>query len=766
MTKSSIPGVNRFRIDKLRKHNVDSCVLCRERKITCSKVCSLCSCFLDNSLDSVPSSQLLNRDSIKDKQIPVDSDEKRDGKTPLNRLTSTLVDKAETQGNESKIIFIKDKKKENKTKDNVKHECLSEIESTDERSIKCNTNLKQSKIHFSETHERNAVNTNEATAAFFQDLEEQTDRFKAMNPNLTNTNSSILLKRAPADQNMDASQSLDDDGLKMAALPHPSLRIGPVFTTLFNSSINQKEKPARLDLNLLKSFFPRKAECDLLMNRYRSSVHPILPILDFQTIYPLYEGFWNDSHTVGISFYILIFTIFYASSVSLYEERSIRPDSATNPDELSQRMSFFVGATEIALAMSEYPRKITLVGLQSSAILYTIVRNDCRTDDSVSIASLVRCAQLIELNRDPSTYHHLNNHKEVQYRRLLWWQIFYLDCTTALSTKLPPLIHSDQYDTQLPAEYQDSRSSGFLMDQAIVFANGRYKWVQCTNNILQQSFCTNLVSEQTRSRIAREIEDLSLFCCSSIQRMLDPMNIMPSQEVFVKFATSVLATLADRCCILSTILFSEKIEEDNNFPKLQNNLSLAQNNQNITSSISNIRHYNLNEELCEKQIHLLTEFVHYGEMPRNSIFVWEIRKFQPIQALLFLLRCLILDVYYTHCTSGVYYSDFSGFKNQPKIKIIERSIQELDYLSQHTTPLCRERWKIVKDLKRITWQTLFKKESLIDNYSTCLHASGSDKSSVCGRNWDELSEEMSNIERIIGENINLKMWDDDAGHFL
>lgn len=108
MTKNSIPGVNRFRIDKLRKHNVESCVLCRERKITCSTVCSLCSCFLANSLDSAPSSQLLKRDSIKDKQMPVDSDEKRDGKTPLNRLTSTLVDKAETRGNESEIIFIKD----------------------------------------------------------------------------------------------------------------------------------------------------------------------------------------------------------------------------------------------------------------------------------------------------------------------------------------------------------------------------------------------------------------------------------------------------------------------------------------------------------------------------------------------------------------------------------------------------------------------------------------------------------------------------------
>lgn len=292
------------------------------------------------------------------------------------------------------------------------------------------------------------------------------------------------------------------------------------------------------------------------MDRYRSSVHPILPILDWQNIYPLYEGFWNDSSKIEISFHIVIFTIFYASSVSLYEERSIRPDTRANSDEQAEKMNFFVGATETALAMSDYRRKVTLVGLQSSTVLYTIVRNDCRTDDSASIASLVRCAQLIDLNRDPSKHHLLDDPKEIQYRRLLWWQILYLDCAIALSTKLPPLILDNEYDTQLPNEYQDSSNVDydFLLDPAVIFANGRYKWVQCTSKILRISFSIRPVSEHTRSRIARDIENLSFCCSSSIQRMLGPINILPSQEAFVKFATSVLSTYADRCYILSTIL--------------------------------------------------------------------------------------------------------------------------------------------------------------------------------------------------------------------
>lgn len=439
------------------------------------------------------------------------------------------------------------------------------------------------------------------------------------------------------------------------------------------------------------------------------------------------------------------------------------PDTRTNSDELAEKMNFFVGATEIALAMSDYPRKVTLVGLQSSAVLYTIVRNDCRTDDSVSIASLVRCAQLIELNRDLSKYHLLDDPKEIQYRRLLWWQIFYLDCATALSTKLPPLIVDNEYDTQLPNEYQDSSNGDFLLDQAIIFANGRYRWVQCTSKILRTSFSIKPVSEHTRSKIARDIENLSLCCSSSIQRMLDPINILPSQEAFVKFATSVLSTYADRCYILSTILFPDQSKGDDFF---QINPPLAKKSQKMTSSISNIGGYEINQELCEKQIHLLTEFVHYGEMPRNSIFVWEIRKFQHIQAILSLLRCLILEVNYARYTNEFVLSDFCSFKNQPKIKIIEKSVKELDYLSRHTTRLCQERWKILKGLKRITWQTLFEKISSSDCFLASNDEYCSDLASVTGKSWHELNQEMSDIEQLINENINLKIWDNASGHYI
>lgn len=109
--------------------------------------------------------------------------------------------------------------------------------------------------------------------------------------------------------------------------------------------------------------------------------------------------------------------------------------------------------------------------------------------------------------------------------------------------------------------------------------------------------------------------------------MLGPINILPSQEAFVKFATSVLSTYADRCYILSTILFRDQSKGADFLHKFQINSPLAKKSQKVTSFISNIGGYKIDQELCGKQIHLLTEFLHYGEMPRNSIFVWEIQKF-------------------------------------------------------------------------------------------------------------------------------------------
>lgn len=549
-------------------------------------------------------------------------------------------------------------------------------------------------------------------------------------------------------------------------LVHPEMRVGSVFTKLFNSSLNLAERSLPMDLELLYSFIPSKDEADILMDRYRSSVHPIIPILDWQTISPLYESFWNDKTSVNISFYITLFTIFYASSVSLYEERCIRVDDTVDRAELIKKMKYYVGATEAALVMDNFPNRISLVGLQASTILYTIVRNDCKTDDFVSISTLVRYSQLLELNRDPQNYHHLTDSKKVQLRRLLWWQIYFLDCTTALSTNLSPLIQHCEYDTQLPNEFKKRFNGQYMLDQAIAFANGRYRWAECTNKLLKASFSVKPPSEQTVVRLTREIENLS-FCCSSlIQRMLDPLNIMPSEEQFVVFATSVLSTLEDRCFILLDVLFSDQKVVTSPEEGISTRDPPTERKAIDTSSVANLDLVFLKEATCEKQLHLLSEYLIYGSMPRNAIFVWEIRKYQPIQTLLSILRSIVLDAMDKNFS-------LTSSRIKKRVEIVEEVFSKLNYLSEHTTKLCKQRWKMLKELKDITWDSLFRGDSSTTSTPSdapSIPASvlphSNNLNLLIENDWDEICKEMASIQSIIDDNINLKVWDDASGHYV
>lgn len=731
MSKNSFPGTAHFRVDKFPANKTKSCMECRGKKRKCSReypTCSYCSrhrrlCVYgvnDTSPTEKHARLLMNLKGSMDQHTNVQKNSENVFEN-YDRPTPELFSEQTSQQEPQRVNV----KRESEVLDELPSDGLPAAKT---RKSECLSSLKK-----------------------------QTADLKSLRPQITEFDESFILD--PQYETRPRAESYNK------RLVHPEMRVGSVYTKLFNSSLNLNEQSVPPDLDLLESFIPNKAEADVLMDRYRSSVHPIVPILDLQTIFPLYERFWGNKESVSISFYIIIFTIFYASSVSLFEERCIRIDETVDREELIKKMKFFVGATEAALVMDDFPSKISLVGLQASTILYTIVRNDCKTDDFVSISTLVRYSQLLELNRDPQNYHHLAKSKDVQLRRLLWWQIYFLDCTTALSTKLSPIIQPCEYDTQLPNEFRKRFNGQYMLDQAIAFANGRFRWAECTNKLLKASFCVKPPSDQIIVRLTREIENLS-FCCSSlIQRMLDPLNIMPSEEQFVKFASSMLSTLEDRCFILLDVLFSDQkrvmpVEEVSSAGE-----SSTESKAIDTSSVANLDFVFLKEATCEKQVHLLSEYLIYGSMPRNAIFVWEVRKYQPIQTLLSLLKGIVLDAMDKSFS-------LTSCRMKKRIEIIDQVFIKLNYLSEHTTKLCKQRWKMLKELKDITWDSLFRGES-------CTSSTSSETSFIQNGNmphnnmnlliesdWDKIFKEMADIQSIIDENINLKVWDNASGHYV
>lgn len=626
----------------------------------------------------------------------------------------------------------------------------------------------------------------------FDEIQTATKSFSKLNEN------AIKFDQQP-DQNQ-ASNSIS----KL----HPKNRVGPVFTPLFNSSLSLPNSETLVDFKLLNSFVPSKKEADILISRYRSSVHPLIPVIDWQTLYPMYANFWNNGSHDNLEFYVLLLCILYAASVSLFEENSVLHSKETfDKTELVKKMKYYIGATECAIAMLGYPKKVTITGLQASIIMYSVTRNDCRTDDFLSISSLVRCAQLIELNRDPKEYHNIENIKEIQLRRILWWQIVYLDCASALSSRLSPIISESEFDTQLPDEYKRHYKNDFILDQPIAFANGRFKWSMCTNKILKAYYGIKPKSAQMVGKIIRDIENLSFYCSSVIQRMVDPINVTPGEETFIQFGTLNISSLADRCLVLVDNLFENELKEGK---KAEKKVVYSQKKCISTSSISDVGDEELDENTYFKHVQLLTGCINYGEMPKFAIFTWDIRKFQPIQTLLVMLRRIVQRYNLLKRQQLSFEEIKTQVRSDPSVKLVEKALEKLNYLSEHTTPLCEQRWKIVKDVKALIWNGLICETDSLESSGMVNGAnikmsdlqsaiqyneiyspthSENDNQQFLSKNnnegvmflenmelqseeandgfevesWDEV---FSKMEDVIDENLHFKVWDDVSGHYL
>lgn len=515
-------------------------------------------------------------------------------------------------------------------------------------------------------------------------------------------------------------------------------RKGKVYTNIMNSSIFRSGVSTKADLGQLHSLVPAKRICDDLVHRFRTSVHPIVPLIEWTEFYPLYESFWDDSSVATIGFFIHLFAILYAACVSKYEENSFDEEDYSDIGLLNK----LVAAAEIALSMYGFPRQISVEGLEASVILHTALRNDCRTDDSGSIGALVRLAQTIGLHRDPLKFHKIDDMRKVQHRRLLWWHLYYLDTSTAQSNRMIPIVGINEFDTLLPSEHSRDVEGNFLFNQAIAFANGRFRWAECTNRILHATFNVKPMMPEDCKALDCEIENLSFYCSSLIQRILDPANAVPSQEKFTQFSTNMLSTLADRCHLLL------HIGQATNQSPSPTGID--------TSSVGDISIEDVDTQFVEQMIHLLQGFCEYGSMPANKMFIWEIRKFQPIQVMLALLNSLLAQAKQSQVEN-----DTLDFANDPKTQIIQRSLNELSYMSRRTTQLCKDRWTLLKEVKEATFNQL----SILPQDASS--TTSEDSSELATKeNWYDLLHDLDKLQEVISDNINVELWDQSAGHYL
>ncbi|SGZ53006.1 CIC11C00000002791 [Sungouiella intermedia] len=736
------PGLSLFAVESLATSRSKSCISCRERKRKCSREspkCSQCQkssipCFYSEKSRGYRDFKLHEQAKI---LLGLSSQAHCFPSVPKN-THRVPEDTTPEQGYRSGQIVVTDDILES-------HDTEPDILSR-KRSI---TSVSSASNGVKKPSHSPSRDSSSVLSGLFEDLESlNTAETDVNRPDMTKWNNigAVLPEQANILTTMPAAKSMwpniHKDQLHRFK-NDPNVRVGPIYTKIFTSSLYCTGKSLDIDLNLLESYLPLRKVCDTLFARYVNSVHPIMPLLDIKKLHPQYEMFWNNKMSVSISFYIILSALLYAGSVSEFEQLTISQTSTYTKQECIDLMRHLVGMAEIALAVSDFPTKVTVVGLQASVILHSAVRNDCRTDDCGSVANLVRLTQLINLNRDPQSYHKIEDALLVQERRLLWWHVYYLDSTTALSSRLAPVIVEDEYDTCFPIEYKEN-SGLYKLDLSIAFANGRFRWAETCNKITRRGFLLKPVTRTEADRLILEIDNLGFHCTLSILRILDQPNVMPNQEHFASFSSSMLATFRDRClCLLNMILSTRQ--------------DLIQ-----TSSTADILDNSVGDSLVKHTLHLLLEFCKHGSMPHNAIFLWEIRKYQPIQVLLFLLRNLIAD-------AKKLLFNTETLRNDERVLAIENSLNVLGYLSDHSTKLCQERWNMVRELKATTWEQLFGSTNDLSSSDTSSPKTSPGESKVAeafGEDWDAIIKKLTAVENTIDENIFATDWDETSGRYV
>jgi Fungal specific transcription factor domain/Fungal Zn(2)-Cys(6) binuclear cluster domain len=485
-------------------------------------------------------------------------------------------------------------------------------------------------------------------------------------------------------------------GLVTEDVPRSPASISSMTFSSSGSPRSTIDKPASTSVfDHFRDHMPSLHRCLTLLDRYSNSVHPIIPILNISELVEKCE-LLHESLRMGrdpdMSYLPLLFSVFYAASVSLYEDANV---SDTDPQVLSQLkvdIHRFVGGAEMCLSMIHFPRKPSLLGCTVAIILYSVCRNDCRTEDSAGLAVLIRVAQLMGLHKDPSG----DNVEDIQKRRIIWWYLVYLDAVSSLSSGLSPLIQPEEYTTKLP--FYKSESS----DQYLVFAIARFQWAELSSNIIRALHRPPVESlfEGLRAQI------------SNFARAMD-ITILNFQSTFggssfCDWASSYMVTLDCRL----TIMLDREI--------ILRGLSRASNTSSVPDTDLALTEF-YDKTTVKNASKFLNSYRLYANPARFANFIWEIRKFQPLQAILILLGAYAAEPDAETCQS------------------LELTFTGLGYLGKKTTKKCVERWHSITEL----W-----------------NAAPKDRTTTVG------DFDLAQFLDWVQESMSLQLWDPVSGHYV
>ncbi|KIX06042.1 uncharacterized protein Z518_04016 [Rhinocladiella mackenziei CBS 650.93] len=478
--KPKAPSQSRVR---RRNRMITSCLECRRRKLKCDKLhpCTNCSkfsrdcLFLAPALDSV-SQQRLNE--IKEKmgsleRVLEQDVARKEGKNmarsnqQAQRRTSADLPGGEESTSDDEAAVPEDEK-------GLEPTPLAVIDASyedDANDDVLDLGIKVGKMRLTER-----------LGGFFR---------PALNEELGHTLNDPAADRRTPDEKLSAIPQLPDDTGDFLA-PGPSY-IAPGSGFIFGDVGNKRS---------LINFLPAKGAADVLVRNYFQNVHFIARVVHWPSFQLHYDNFWT-SVLAGLEppawQQSVVLSVLFAAVASMSEEEV----TAVFARPKNTVLGNFQTGTEVALSKAQFLRATKLETLQALVIyLIPMCRDQLSRAHSVIVGMAVRLAECMGLHRDPQDVYGLSA-VECHVRRIVWFQLCFLDFRTCESQGPRPGIKREDYDTKFPLNIHDADLLRVKPQES------KTKWTDMTASRIRFE-CTEMQRVVWQDRIRIEKKKISL----------------------------------------------------------------------------------------------------------------------------------------------------------------------------------------------------------------------------------------------------------------
>ncbi|ETN39676.1 uncharacterized protein HMPREF1541_05902 [Cyphellophora europaea CBS 101466] len=219
----------------------------------------------------------------------------------------------------------------------------------------------------------------------------------------------------------------------------------------------------------LIDFLPTKDVADGLVSKYYENVHLVCRVLHSPSFQFLYDNFWTTvlaGYEPQASGQAVVLAVMF-SAVASMPETDVTAIFG-RPKKMVQA-NFQKGA-EVSLSKAQFLRTTKMETLQALVIyLIPMCRDQISRAHSVLVGTAIRLGECMGLHRDPKDVYSFPP-VECHTRRILWFQLLYLDFRTGESHGPRPCVKREDFDTRFPLNIDDAD----LMSGKIEETNTRF----------------------------------------------------------------------------------------------------------------------------------------------------------------------------------------------------------------------------------------------------------------------------------------------------